>query len=438
ALKLAGEALEKSLDPLKVIEGGFACGLSEAGKRWERGEYFLPELMMASEAMKAAMSELKPRLDREKLSVRSLGKAVIGTVEGDIHDIGKSLVAKTCDRMTRPLWFDIPKERSRLPIIFDGAVGSLLMAAGLRPGAMPDLCSIERPDLVGDMHGHYVRAGADVIQTNTFGSNRVRLSQAEKGSGGSAANDGPGWRPVSVETLNRSAARIAIEAATGQSLTDLAGGGAAGGGREGETRRNRVLVAGNIGPSGKLLKPLGDLSPEALSEAYVEQAHYLADSGVDFISIETMFSLEEALIALKAAKEACGLPVSVSMTFQKTKNGFFTVMGERPAPSLEKLLSRGADMVGANCTLGSAEMKELADALLATIKGPVLIEPNAGQPIARDAGVEYPETPEFFAANLAPLSGLGVSAIGGCCGTTPEHISALRRAVYGKAAGNAA
>ncbi|KPJ58671.1 MAG: hypothetical protein AMJ46_13785 [Latescibacteria bacterium DG_63] len=300
--------------------------------------------------------------------------------------------------MERPFWIEsLTRVRGR-PILFDGAMGSLLIAGGLRPGAIPDMCCIEKPDLVRDAHIRYVSAGSDVIHTNTFGSNRIRLSQAGEFD--------------DVERLNRVAVKLAREAV--DTPDDL---------------ETRTLVAGDVGPTGKLLKPLGEVAPEEAREAFLEQVHALSQAGVDFISIETMFSLQEALIALKAAKEGCTLPVSVCITYEKRKNGFFTVMGDTPGLCVEALAAEGADMVGANCTLGSADMRELAVELVAATDLPVLIEPNAGQPVARGDRVEYLEGPSVFAANVAPLASQGVTALGGCCGTTPEHIEELRRLV---------
>jgi methionine synthase I (cobalamin-dependent) len=300
--------------------------------------------------------------------------------------------------MERPFWIEKLTGIQNRPILFDGAMGSLLIAGGLKPGAMPDLCCVEKPELVRDAHGKYVSAGADVIHTNTFGSNRIRLSQAGEFD--------------DVERLNRTAVKLAREAV-----------------RASQDSKTRTLVAGDIGPSGKLLKPLGELTPEEVEEAFLEQARFLSEAGVDLISIETMFNLQEALIALRAAKESCELPVSVSITYEKRKNGFFTVMGDTPGSCVETLMGEGADMVGANCTLGSQDMKELAAKLVAVSDRPVLIEPNAGQPEARGGQVEYSEGPSIFAANIAPLASQGVTAIGGCCGTTPQHIEELRRLV---------
>lgn len=300
--------------------------------------------------------------------------------------------------MERPFWIEKLTRVQHRPVLFDGALGSLLIASGLKPGAMPDVCCIEQPELVKDAHSQYVKAGADVIHTNTFGSNRIRLSQAGEFD--------------DVERLNRTAVKLAREAADTS-----------------HDSQTRTLVAGDVGPSGKLLKPLGEITPEEAGEAFLEQVRVLSDAGVDFISIETMFNLEEALIALRAAKEGCKLPVSVSITYEKRKNGFFTVMGDTPGSCVETLIGEGADMVGANCTLGSEDMKQLATELVAASDRPVLIEPNAGQPVARGGQVEYSEGPSFFAANVASLASQGVTAVGGCCGTTPRHIEELRKIV---------
>ncbi len=303
--------------------------------------------------------------------------------------------------MERPFWIEELTGVENRPVLFDGAIGSLLIAGGLRPGSPPDLCCVDKPEIVKDVHRQYVSAGADVIHTNTFGSNRIRLSQAGEFD--------------DVEGLNRTAVELAKEA-----VLDT---------RDSETR---TLVAGDVGPSGKLLKPLGELTPEEVEEAYLEQVLALSKAGVDLISMETMFNLEEALLALRAAKKVCALPVSVSITYEKRKSGFFTVMGDTPRSCVEKLIAEGADMVGANCTLGSKDMAELAAELVALSDRPVLIEPNAGQPVARGGEVKYSESPSFFAANVAPLGKQGVTAIGGCCGTTPRHIEELRKLVSEK------
>jgi 5-methyltetrahydrofolate--homocysteine methyltransferase len=277
-------------------------------------------------------------------------------------------------------------------IVFDGAMGTMLMAAGLKAGESPESWNLEKPSVVAEIHRRYYEAGSDVVHTNTFGGNGLKL--ADRGLAGKA------------RIINREAARIARSVCP-------------------EDR----FVAGDIGPAGKLLKPLGDATPEALEHAFAEQAEALLGAGVDLISIETMFSLQEALAALKAAKAMGNTLVVASMTYNRTKKGFFTMMGESVNQCVSALEDAGADVVGANCTLGSKDMVDLAKEIRAAATKPILIQPNAGKPVTRKGVTIYEQPPSEFGQDGRKIKEAGAAMIGGCCGTTAEFIRELVKAI---------
>ena len=186
------------------------------------------------------------------------------------------------------------------------------------------------------------------------------------------------------------------------------------------------FVAGDIGPSGKMLKPLGDISPQDMQQNFYLQARVLIDAAVDLITIETMYSLDEALAAVKGVKQAGDVLLLASMTFTQTKNGFFTMMGETVARCAESLEDAGADMLGANCTLNSTSIVELTQVLRASTRKPILIQPNAGKPVTRKGVTYYEQTAVEFAGDAVKIQAAGADMIGGCCGTTPAFIQALR------------
>lgn len=277
-------------------------------------------------------------------------------------------------------------------VVFDGAMGTMLMAAGLKAGESPELWNIEKPSVLMEIHRKYYEAGSDVIHTNTFGGNAVKL----------------GDRGLSdkMEKVNVEAAKLAREA-----------------------RPAGKLVAGDIGPTGKLMKPLGDLAPEEAEEAFFMQAQALLKGGVDLISIETMFSLQEALAAVRAAKRLGSILVIAAVTYNKTKKGFFTMMGESVSQVVSALEDAGADVIGSNCTLGSKEMIELTAEIRRATKKTILIQPNAGKPLTRKGVTTYQQNPAEFAEHGKLIKAAGAGMIGGCCGTNPEFIRALAQAL---------
>lgn len=277
------------------------------------------------------------------------------------------------------------------PVLFEGAMGTMLMGRGLPPGRPGELFTIERPDVVAGIHRAYRAAGAQVLKTNTFNANEIRLR-------GDAA-----FPPDAAETCNRLGVALAREAA---------GTGA--------------LVAGSIGPLGVMLEPHGEISPHRAIEVFTRQATALVAAGADLLLVETMYDLREALAALNACRAVSHqTPVIVTLTVSRTPRGFFTMMGDAPAESLRRLRAAGAAVVGLNCTLAGEDMIAAASEIVGAVDAPILVQPNAGQPQVADGATVWPESPAAFAAHARRLADLGVSMIGGCCGTTPAHIAAI-------------
>jgi methionine synthase I (cobalamin-dependent) len=247
---------------------------------------------------------------------------------------------------------------------------------------------------VADIHRQYYTAGADVVITNTFGGSPLKL-----------VADGLDQQMVD---LNRAAVKLTRQACPAGKY-----------------------VAGDIGPSGKMLKPLGDAEPKDVEASFFSQAGVLIESGVDLIIIETMFSLEEALAAVQGVRKAGDILLLASMTYSKTPNGFFTMMGETVPQCAAALTEAGADMLGANCTLNSADTIDLTRDLRATTDKPILIQPNAGKPVTSKGITHYEQTPAEFAADAKKIHEAGADMIGGCCGTTPEFIQSVKAELAG-------
>ncbi len=281
-------------------------------------------------------------------------------------------------------------ERLRCPgtTLLDGGLGSLLIARGLPPGAAPEAWVLSRPDEVRRAHADYVEAGSEAVHAATFGANPVRL--ARFGLAGRC------------EEVNAEAVRLARESGA------------------------RFVLA-DVGPTGEYLPPVGTGDLRVFRDAFVRQGRALADAAPDALHVETMTDLREALVALEALKErAPSLPVLVSLTFERKKRGFFTLMGDVLAASLRALADAGADAVGANCTLTSGGMLDLAREARDAVGLPLVIQPNAGAPELRDGTPVYAQAPAEFADEMSRVASLGVALVGGCCGTDPQHFRALR------------
>jgi 5-methyltetrahydrofolate--homocysteine methyltransferase len=289
----------------------------------------------------------------------------------------------------KPLHKDLIDQLKYKTLIFDGGMGTMLMGAGQASARSPVLLNVEQPDLVADIHRRYYEAGADVVIANTFGGNPLKL-----------AADG---LERQMAQLNRQGAELARQACPAGKF-----------------------VAGDIGPSGKMLMPLGDIPPEDMAHNFFQQAEVLIEGGVDLITIETMYSLEEALTAVSGVRRAGDVLLLASMTFTRTKNGFFTMMGESVSQCTDALENAGADLLGANCTLNSSDIIDLTAELKASTRLPLLIQPNAGKPVTRQGVTRYEQSPSEFAADAVKIKAAGADMIGGCCGTSPEFIRAVK------------
>lgn len=272
------------------------------------------------------------------------------------------------------------------PVITDGAWGTQLQAQGLGLGEFPDAWSLSQPAKVAKVARAYVEAGSQIILTNTFGSNRVRL--AEQGL------------EQKTEQINRWGVEISFEAAAGRSK-----------------------VFASIGPSGKLLLS-GDITADELQNAFSEQAEALADAGAHGLVIETMSDVEEARLAVLAAKKT-GLPVVACMVFDSGKAKDRTMMGQTPEQVARILSEAGADVLGANCGQGIAGFVEICKRLRAATDRPIWIKANAGLPSMVDGKIQYHTAPGKFADYVPRLLSAGASFVGGCCGTNPEFIAAV-------------
>lgn len=283
------------------------------------------------------------------------------------------------------------------PILVDGGMGTLLQDRGLEGGGAGELWNVDRPDVVRDVHEAYAAAGARILTTNTFGGTRPRLQMH-------GLED-------RVHELNEAAARLA------RSVADAHG----------------ILVAGNLGPTGELMEPLGTMDAELAKSYFAEQLTGLGEGGVDCVLIETMSDLAEAQAAVAAAQAVVpDAPVIATMSFDTNLR---TMMGLRPADAVRELASSGVDAVGANCGRGPGEMAAIAAQMVeARPEGLLLVaQSNAGLPQVVGDHFEYDADPAEMARHAAELRDLGIDLIGACCGSTPEHLAAMRDALVGAA-----
>jgi len=273
-------------------------------------------------------------------------------------------------------------------ILGDGAMGTMLQAAGLEKRHAPEEWNLTHPEKVLAVHRGYIDAGSEMILTNSFGANRIRLAKyglEEK-----------------VYELNRRAAELAREAGD-------------------------ALVAGSMGPTGEFFPPLGTLTFQEAREAFAEQAKGLADGGADLLIIETMADLKEVEAAINGARESTALPLVCTMTFD-TK--LHTVMGVSPKKAVETLGSWGVEAIGANCGTGPQEVEKVMEEMKEACPEAVLVaQPNAGLPRLVQGRTQYDATPEVMADYALRYAELGVRIIGACCGSRPQHIAAMARAL---------
>jgi len=277
-------------------------------------------------------------------------------------------------------------------LIGDGATGTYLQGRGLEVGEAPESWTLSHPETVREMAADYFSAGSDIVETNTFGGNRLRLEKA-----GLADR---------VAEINRTAAELALSAS-----------------HEGG------FVAGSVGPTGEFLEPLGNLTAEVLAEVSSEQIRVLADAGVDAICVETMTDLSEAEAIVRVAREITDLPVMATMTFDEGPRGFATSMGVSVSQAVTGLTEAGAHIVGTNCGNGMDKMVAIVKEMGVLTDLPILVQANAGLPVMDGDRVLYPETPGEMAARCEELVASGARIVGGCCGTGPAHITAFAETI---------
>ena len=261
----------------------------------------------------------------------------------------------------------------------------MLIQKGLGGGKASEFWILEKPEIVQSIHQAYFDAGADIVTTNTFGASAIKLRKS-----GLDSHDG---------RINTLAVQIARAAGS-----------------------KDKFVAGDIGPLGDLLEPSGTISAEMAVDAFAAQAEALSRAGADVIIVETMFDLNEALAAIKGTQSVCALPILATLTFQRIPSGFATMMGNRVEVGMKSLRDAGAFAVGANCSIGSDAMVDLAREIRNLVDIPVIIQPNAGIPEIKGLETVYPESVDYFLKNIRIIKSEGIEIVGGCCGTTPDHI----------------
>jgi 5-methyltetrahydrofolate--homocysteine methyltransferase len=289
---------------------------------------------------------------------------------------------------------------ARRLLVADGAWGTRLQERGLQAGECPELWNLTRPRDVQAVAEEYLAAGSDLILTNTFGGSPLMLRRhglAER-----------------TEELNAAGARLSLEA------VQAAGGWA--------------LVAASVGPTGELPAPLGPVGEEELEEGFRRQVRAVLEAGVRIVCVETMIDLTEACCAVRGARRAArelGLDVEVmaTLTYGPTPGGYRTAMGVDVPRTVEGLTRAGADVLGSNCGNGIEQMLPIAAAFRALTALPLLVQANAGLPVLEGGRAVFRQGPEDMARHVPALARAGASIIGGCCGTGPAHIAALRRAV---------
>lgn len=270
-------------------------------------------------------------------------------------------------------------------LYFDGAMGTMLQSKGLELGGLPDLYNITHPEIVEEIHRAYLEAGCHLITTNTFGANRYRMQESE----------------YTVEEIITRAIEIAKLA---------------------KSNYKEAYIALDVGSTGKLLKPRGDVSFEEIYEVFKEQVVVGEKEGADVILLETFTDLDELRAAILAAKENTSLPIFCTMSFEENEYTFFGTSLESMVKTAEEL---GVNALGINCSFGPIRLEPLVKKLTQIAHIPIIVQPNAGLPVMQDGKMHYDITPEEFAQYMALFARLGVSILGGCCGTSPIYIQKM-------------
>ncbi|MCK4371270.1 MAG: homocysteine S-methyltransferase family protein [Candidatus Lokiarchaeota archaeon] len=288
------------------------------------------------------------------------------------------------------LFHDWLKDDSKI-VLFDGGFGSELIKRGLKSGKIPDILNIEKPEVISDIHGSYYNAGSDMCQTNTFGSTPLNLSH------------------YNLEGR--------IEEIIENALENIK-----------KVRPSERLIVGDIGPTGEFRPPVGNASSDQWYSSFLTQVKLL-ETGVDLWHIETISDLEEILTAIKAVRNVSKKPVIASITYKRTKRGFFTIMGDSLEKCVRALNNEDIDVIGANCTLASHDMVDLLKNAIDFADKPISVKPNAGQPVIKGDQTYYEQPINEFVNDIKEMIGVGAKIVGGCCGTSPKTINAIRKII---------
>ena len=282
------------------------------------------------------------------------------------------------------------KDDSKI-VLFDGGFGSELIKRGLKSGKIPDILNIEQPEVISDIHESYYNAGSDMVQTNTFGSTPLNLSH----------HNLEGRIEEIIENALKNITKV---------------------------RPSECLIVGDIGPTGEFRPPVGNASSDQWYSSFLTQVKLL-EVGVDLWHIETISDLEEILAAIKAVREVSKKPVIASITYKRTKRGFFTIMGDSLEKCVRTLNNEDVDVIGANCTLGSHDMVDLLKNAIDFADKPLSVKPNAGQPVIKGDQTYYEQPINDFVTDIKEMIELGAKIVGGCCGTSPQTLSAIREII---------
>lgn len=282
---------------------------------------------------------------------------------------------------------------SKKTLLADGAMGTMLHARGIGFDKCFDELNLTNPVAVAEIHREYIEAGAELIITNTFSANRFKLRKH--------------GLQADVAEINRAGVEL-VKRVVAAAYKD-------------------VLIAGDVGPLGVRIAPYGRVKPEEAREAFAEQIRALAEAGADLIVIETMSDLYEIQEAIKAAKESCSLPVVASVTFTRDDR---TLLGDAPAKVARRLADTGADVIGVNCSGGPSQLLRILKQMRQAVpNGKFWVKPNAGWPEQVGGRIMYPADAEYFGDYALSFRAAGANIVGGCCGTTPQHIASMKKAL---------
>src|SRR5947209_5238574 len=403
------EGLDLSLDPKALIFKGLIPGMDVVGEKFRRNEYYVPQVLLSARAMYAGLDLLKPLITASARGDDYLGIVVIGTAQGDLHDIGKNLVAMMLEGAgfkVVNLGRDVAPERFVAAVEEHNAniVGISALMTTTMPGMKRTIDALLKAGLrervkvmVGGIHKGYFDAGSDIVETNTFGGTRLKLDEYRIGE--------------RTRELNVKGARLARSVAPP--------------GR---------YVAGSIGPTSRL--PLdyaldNGVTDEEYEATFREQAEALAEGGVELFAVETMMFPQEATAAIRACKAVADLPVMATMFFQYEgmHDRDRTMWGESAGEVAKNLLSAGADIVGMNCGRGPDRAIVIIRDMRKVTNAPLIAYPNAGLPVTTGDTVTYELGPEAMAREYPALLDAGCNVVGACCGSNPEHIKLIAEVV---------